>query len=65
MKLQSNHLLENLTTGEVKNLLTITPETVAFNFKKNKKRIFTAAEFFQIQKRRRHFSVRRWVIGSI
>lgn len=60
MKLQSNNLLENLTAEEVKNLLTITQETVGQHFKKNKKRIFTAAEFIEIQKRKRNFPVRRF-----
>ena len=59
MKLQTNNLLENLTATEVKNLLTITGETVA-QFKKDKKRIFTAAAFYEIQKRKRNFSVRRF-----
>jgi hypothetical protein len=63
MKLQSNNLLENLTTEKVKNLLTITPETIDHDFKKNKKRIFTAAEFLQIQKRKRIFSVRRFAVA--
>jgi len=63
MKLQSNNLLENLTTEKVKNLLTITPETIDHDFKKNKKRIFTAAEFLQIQKRKRNFSVRRFAVA--
>lgn len=60
MKLQSNNLLENLTAEEVKNLLTITQETVGQHFKKNKKRIFTAAEFIEIQKSKRNFPVRRF-----
>lgn len=60
MKLQTNNLLENLTDAEVKDLLVITGETVAYQFKKDKKRIFTAARFYEIQKRRRNFSVRRF-----
>ena len=59
MKLNSNALAENLTAAEVKKLLTITAETVDPNFKINKKRIFTAAQYFEIQKRKRNFSARR------
>ena len=42
MKLQSNNLLENLVAEEVKSLLVITKETIDQNFRKNRKRIFTA-----------------------
>jgi len=62
MKLQSNNLLENLIPEEVKNLLVITKETIDHNFKKNRKRYFTVAEFNQIQKRKRNFPVRRFSI---
>ena len=63
MKLQSNNLLENLIPEEVKNLLVITKETIDHNFKKNRKRYFTVAEFNQIQKRKRNFHVRRFSIA--
>ena len=63
MKLQSNNLLENLIPEEVKNLLVITKETIDHNFKKNRKRNFTVAEFNQIQKRKRKFPVRRFSIA--
>lgn len=62
MKLQSNILLENLTVEEIKNLVTTTQETIAHDLRKSKKRIFTAAEFYQIQKRKRRFSIRRYSI---
>ena len=62
MKLESNNLLENLIPEEVKNLLVITKETIDHNFKKNRKRYFTVAEFNQIQKRKRNFPVRRFSI---
>jgi hypothetical protein len=63
MKLQSNNLLENLVAEEVKSLLVITKETIDQNFRKNRKRIFTAAELNQIQKRKRDFSIRRFFIA--
>lgn len=58
MKLQTHNLLNNLSTTEVEKLLTVTRETVAPMFKKDKK-IFTAARFYEIQKRKRNFPVRR------
>jgi hypothetical protein len=63
MKLQSNNLLENLIPEEIKSLLVITKETVDNNFKKSRKRNFTVAEFDQIQKRKRNFSVRTFSIA--
>lgn len=59
MKLQSNHLLENLTGSEIKGLSLIVAETVAREFKKEKKRIFIAAQLWDIHKRKRTFSAKR------
>ena len=60
MKLQSNNLLENLTKGEIKILTTEVKEMVAPNFKKEKKRIFSAAEFWDIQRRKRNLYTKRF-----
>lgn len=60
MKLQSNNLLENLTKGEIKILTTEVKEMVAPNFKKEKKRIFSAAEFWDIQRRKRNLYIKRF-----
>ena len=59
MKLQSNTLLENLTNTEIKNLTAQVKETVAKEFKQEKKRIFSAAQFWDIQRRKRNFSTKR------
>jgi len=55
MKLQSNILLENLTTNELKSLTSELKETVCKNFKKERKRNLTAADFWNIQRHRRNF----------
>lgn len=62
MKLQSNSLLENLTGSEIKGLTLIVEETVAREFKKEKKRIFSAAQLWDIHKRKRIFSVKRTML---
>jgi len=59
MKLQSNHLLENITTSELKDLTQVVKETVALEFKKEKRRIFSAAQLWDIHKRKRTFSAKR------
>jgi hypothetical protein len=56
MKLQSNNLLENLTKTELKFLTTEVKETVAANFKKERKRIFSAAQLWDIQRRKKNLS---------
>lgn len=59
MKLESNNLLENLTRGELKVLTAEVKETVATDFKKEKKRIFSAADLWDIQRRRKNLLVKR------
>jgi len=54
MKLQSNKLLENLTRTELKNLTSEVKETVFINLKKERKRIFSAAQLWDIQRRRKN-----------
>jgi hypothetical protein len=60
MKLQSNNLLENLTNNEIKFLTTDVKETVCKNFIKERKRNFTAADFWDIQRRKKNLSTKRF-----
>lgn len=60
MKLQSNNLLANLTTKELKILTTQVKETLGGNFKTERKRIFSAAEFWDIQRRRKNVFSRKF-----
>jgi hypothetical protein len=59
MKLQSNNLLENLTRSELKILTTEVKETVAENFKKERKRTFSAAQLWDIQRRKKDLSFQK------
>jgi len=59
MKLQSNNLLDNLTKTELKNLTTEVRETVFVNFKKERKRIFSAAQLWDIQRRKKTLFMQR------
>ncbi|MEO6893874.1 MAG: hypothetical protein ABI136_02505 [Ginsengibacter sp.] len=59
MIFQSINLLEKLTSSEIKNLTLVVKETVAKDFKKERKRIFSAAELWDIQRRKRNFSIKR------
>ncbi|MDE3182963.1 MAG: hypothetical protein KGM16_06045 [Bacteroidota bacterium] len=60
MKLQSNNLLENLTRQELKLLTTEVKETVNKNFKKERKRVFSAADFWNIQRQRKNLYTKRF-----
>jgi len=62
MKLQSNaryHLLDSLTNNEIKNLTLQINETVASGFTNKKRRIFSAAELWNIQRTKKNVSFRR------
>lgn len=59
MKTQSNNLLESLNNNEIKILTSEVKETVCKNFKKDRKRTFSVAEYWDIQRRRRNFLVKR------
>jgi hypothetical protein len=59
MKLQSNNLLDNLTKTELKNLTTEVRETVFVNFKKERKRIFSVAQLWDIQRRKKTLFMQR------
>ena len=60
MKLQSNNLLEQLTGNEIKTLTSQVKETVAKDSKKSKKRIFSAAEVWAIQRRKKILYTQRF-----
>ena len=62
MKFQSNNtknLLETLTNNEIKNLTIEVRETIAQGFKQEKRRIFSAADLWNIQRRKRNLLDRR------
>lgn len=59
MKLESNNLLKNLTASELKFLTAEVKETVAKDFKKERKRIFGIADLWNIQRRRKNILVKR------
>lgn len=60
MKLQSNNILENLAKDELKNLTIQVRETVDTSFKNKKKRIFSAAQFWDIQRRKKNLYSKRF-----
>jgi hypothetical protein len=59
MKLQSNNLLETLTSNEIKSLAIQVKETVCKNFVTQRKRTFTAADLWNIQRRKRNLMTRK------
>jgi hypothetical protein len=59
MKLQSNNLLEKLNATDIKFLTIEVKETLDKSFKKERKRIFSAAELWDIQRRRKNLLVKR------
>lgn len=61
MKLQSNNLLETLTEKEIKFLTTEVKETLCTHFIKERKRNFTAADLWDIQRRKRNLFSRKLV----
>lgn len=61
MKLESDNLLKNLTLSEFKYLTAEVKETVAKDYQKERKRIFSAADLWNIQRRRKNISVKRMI----
>ncbi len=62
MKLQSNtrhNLLGSLTNNEIKNLTLQIRETVAQGFINQKRRIFSAADLWNIQRTKKNVTFRR------
>ena len=59
MKKQSINLFTGLTEAQVNSLTAIVAETLAFNQKKPKTRVFTAAELWNIQREKKVISTRR------
>lgn len=60
MKLQSNNLLESLTTREIKKLTTEIKETLFIDFKSGQGKNFTSAQLWKIHRQGRGFSTRRF-----
>mgnify|MGYP001551653057 CR=1 FL=1 len=61
MKLQPNNLLETLTEKEIKFLTTEVKERICTDFIKERKRNFTAADLWDIQRRKRNFFSKKLV----
>ena len=61
MKLQSNNLLENLTSKELKILTSEIKETIYTEFKKGKKRKLSAAELWDLRRRKKNLLVKRFI----
>lgn len=62
MKLQSNtrhNLLDSLTNNEIKNLTLQIKETVARELINQKRRIFSAADLWNIQRTKKNATLRR------
>ncbi|MGN6532664.1 MAG: hypothetical protein ACTHK0_13050 [Ginsengibacter sp.] len=59
MKLQSNNLLEPLTAIELNKLVTESKETLCSDFKNDRKRVFSAAQLWNIQRRRKNVSFQK------
>jgi hypothetical protein len=57
MKTQLNSLLETLNSNDIKTLTTEVKETVCKSLKKARR--FSAAEYWDIQRRRRNILVKR------
>ena len=60
MKLQSNNVLETLSTADLKNLTTEVKETLATHFKKESKKKFTSADYWNIERNRKAIYSRRF-----
>lgn len=60
MKLQSNNLLENLTRTDLKILTTEVKETVCAHFKNERKKLFSAAQLWDIQRRKKNLSSQKF-----
>lgn len=62
MRLQSNQtfsLLKSLSNEEIKFLTTEIKEELSSNIKKERKRIFTSAQLWDIQRRRKNLSIQK------
>ncbi len=60
MKILLNSFLESLNQSEVKILTTEVKETLALNFKNEKNKIFSSAELWNIHRRRKNISARKF-----
>ncbi len=60
MKILLNNLLESLNKSEVRILTTEVKETLALNFKKEKTKIFSSAELWNLHRRRKNITGRKF-----
>jgi hypothetical protein len=60
MKLSSNNLLETLTVPQLENLTFQVKETLDISRRKQNEKIFSAADLWDIQRRRKYNSGRRF-----
>jgi hypothetical protein len=60
MKKQSTSLFGDINREELKNLTNVVKETLGFGVSQSTKRIFSAAELWDIQRRKRSFTARRF-----
>jgi len=60
MKKQSMNFITSMSETSLQNLVKIVDETLAFDAIPAKKKTFTAAELWNIQRRRRSFVQRRF-----
>ncbi len=59
MKLHSNNLLEQLTPVELNKLTTEVKETLCSEVQNDRKRIFSAAQLWNIERRRKNVSFQK------
>lgn len=59
MRTQTTTLFNNLSKETVKNLVTEVKETLAYGINDGQHKTFSSADLWNIQRRRRVFSIRR------
>jgi hypothetical protein len=62
MKKQNQGYLTQVTKMELQKLTTVTEETIAKDFKQEERKPFTSADLWNIQRNRRCFVHRRFII---
>ncbi len=60
MKKQSTSLFGDINREELKNLTNVVKETLGLGLTQSNKRMFSAAELWDIQRRKRTFTTRRF-----
>jgi hypothetical protein len=62
MKKQNQGYLTQVTKMELHKLTTVTEETIATGFKQEERKSFTSADLWNIQRNRRSFVQRRFIM---